>query len=61
MGLMATINLIAICMLSGLVAKLTADYFKQRKTGEPTLDPAMYPELKGQIDEDIWNEGGRRR
>lgn len=61
MGLMATINLVAICMLSGLVAKLTVDYFQQRKTGEPTLDPAMYPELKGQIDEDIWNEGGRRR
>ena len=32
-----------------------------RVTEEATLDPAMYPELKGQIDEDIWNEGGRRR
>ena len=63
MGLMATINLIAICMLSGLVVKLTNDYFKQLKTGEPSFDPAQYPELKGQIDEDIWNEalGSPRR
>ena len=32
MGLMATINLIAIMMLSGLVVKLTKDYFTQLKT-----------------------------
>ena len=35
MGLMATVNLIAIVMLSGLVVKLTRDYFAQQKVGEP--------------------------
>ena len=33
MGLMATINLIAIVALSGTVVKLTRDYFAQRKAG----------------------------
>ena len=33
MGLMATINLIAIVALSGTVVKLTSDYFAQRKAG----------------------------
>jgi AGCS family alanine or glycine:cation symporter len=56
MGLMATINLIAIVMLSGTVAKLTADYFAQKKEGKlPTFDPEQYPELKGQIDQEIWS------
>lgn len=57
MGLMATINLIAICLLSGLVAKLTRDYFSQRRQGStPIFNPAEYPETAGQIDLEIWNE-----
>lgn len=56
MGLMATINLIAIVALSGTVVKLTKDYFAQRKAGvNPTFHAADYSELKGQIDETIWN------
>ena len=54
MGLMATINLVAIVMLSGLVVKLTKDYFTQRRSGTPRFDPADYPELAGQISADIW-------
>jgi alanine or glycine:cation symporter, AGCS family len=55
MGLMATVNLIAIVMLSGTVAKLTKDYAKQRKAGlEPSFHAADYPELAGRIDETIW-------
>ena len=54
MGLMATINLVAIVMLSGLVVKLTKDYFTQRRSGTPRFDPANYPELAGQISADIW-------
>ena len=55
MGLMATINLIAIVLLSGTVAKLTKDYFAQRKTGEsPVFHAADYPELAGKIDKTIW-------
>ena len=55
MGLMATINLIAIVLLSGTVAKLTADYFAQRKAGiSPVFHAADYPELAGKIDKSIW-------
>ena len=47
MGLMATINLIGILLLSGTVAKLTKDYLAQRKTGvEPVFRADEYPELK---------------
>ncbi len=56
MGLMATINLVAICLLSGTVAKLTKDYLAQRRTtGDPVFHAADYPELKGEIDEGIWS------
>lgn len=57
MGLMATINLIAIVLLSGTVAKLTKDYFDQKKAGKvPAFHAAEYPELKGKIDHEIWSE-----
>lgn len=56
MGLMATINLVAICLMSGLVTKLTRDYFAQRRNGVPRFNPADYPELGDQIDRDIWNQ-----
>lgn len=55
MGLMATINLIAIVLLSGTVSKLTKDYFEQRKQGVvPTFKSADYPELDKQLDDNIW-------
>jgi len=54
MGLMATINLIAILALSGTVAKLTKDYFDQKKTGVPRFNPDQYPELDGKIEVAIW-------
>ncbi|WVM90993.1 alanine:cation symporter family protein [Halopseudomonas pachastrellae] len=55
MGLMATINLIGILLLSGTVAKLTKDYLAQRKTGvEPVFRADEYPELKDKINSDIW-------
>lgn len=54
MGLMASVNLIAIVLLSGTVAKLTKDYFEQRKRGEPRFDSAIYPELNNKIDRTIW-------
>lgn len=55
MGLMATINLIAIVLLSATVTKLTKDYFAQRKAGaEPVFHGADYPELGDEIDHAIW-------
>ncbi|MEL0169106.1 MAG: alanine/glycine:cation symporter family protein [Pseudomonadaceae bacterium] len=56
MGLMATINLIAILLLSGTVAKLTKDYLAQRKQGlVPHFKAEEYPELEHKIDRDIWS------
>ena len=54
MGLMASINLVAIMLLSGTVVKLTRDYFDQQKVGTPRFDPDAYPELKGKIEHSIW-------
>ncbi|GGJ07482.1 alanine/glycine:cation symporter family protein [Halopseudomonas pertucinogena] len=55
MGLMATINLIAIVLLSGTVSKLTRDYFAQRRQGlVPRFRSADFPELDRQLDNDIW-------
>ena len=56
MGLMATLNLIAIVLLSGTVAKLTKDYFDQKRAGqEPVFHARDYPELGDQIDQSIWS------
>lgn len=55
MGLMATVNLIAIVLLSGTVVKLTKDYLAQRKAGEvPHFKGKDYPELADKIDTSIW-------
>lgn len=57
MGLMASINLIAIVLLSGVVVKLTRSYVSQRKAGrQPTFVASDLPELKGEIDAEIWSE-----
>lgn len=55
MGLMATVNLIAILLLSGTVVKLTKDYLAQRKSGVvPHFKAKDYPELAEKIDTSIW-------
>jgi len=55
MGLMATINLIAIVLLSGLVVRLARDYIAKRRAGEePMFLASEMPELKDQIDAEIW-------
>lgn len=56
MGLMATVNIIAIALLSGTVVKLTQDYRSQRKAvRKPVFDAADFPELAGQVDATIWS------
>ncbi|WP_027136074.1 alanine/glycine:cation symporter family protein [Geminicoccus roseus] len=56
MGLMATINLIAIVLLSGIVVRLTKDYVAKRKAGQvPRFLASEMPELAGQIDQKIWS------
>ncbi len=57
MAVMATINLVAILILSKTVAKLTKDYFAQRAAGqEPVFHAKEYPELGEGIDRTIWNQ-----
>ena len=61
MALMATVNLVAIVILSGTVAKLTKDYFAQRKGGgEPVFRIEEYPELGDGVDPTIWNRNVER-
>ncbi|GGA97084.1 alanine/glycine:cation symporter family protein [Agarivorans gilvus] len=56
MGLMALVNLAAILMLSGVVVKLALDYNRQLEAGKvPTFNSDDYPELKSQIDTEIWS------
>ena len=56
MGLMATINLIAIVALSGTVAHVTRDYLRQRKAGqEPQFHIADHPGIAPGVKGDIWN------
>ena len=56
MGLMATINLVAIVALSGTVVKLTRDYFAQRGAGDraalprPRLSRARRPDRPHDLD-----------
>jgi len=55
MGLMATINLVAIVLLSGTVVKLTRDYFRQRGEGaEPRFRVEDHDDLYAGIDAEIW-------
>ncbi|WP_151838907.1 alanine/glycine:cation symporter family protein [Acinetobacter radioresistens] len=56
MGLMATINLFAILLLTPFLRMLLKDYSSQLKKGikEPEFKIDKYPELKKKVDSDIW-------
>ena len=56
MGLMATINLVAIVAMSGIIARITRDYLDQRRLGRrPEFHLAAHPDLADRgIDPDIW-------
>ncbi|MFG1418854.1 alanine/glycine:cation symporter family protein [Xanthobacter sp. V0B-10] len=56
MGLMASINLVAILFLSGLVARLAKDYLDKRRAGEePMFLASEMPDLANEIDTQIWS------
>ena len=56
MGLMATINLIAILALSGTVVVLTRSYFDQRRAGQvPKFHVDDHPEISKGVDRNIWS------
>jgi AGCS family alanine or glycine:cation symporter len=55
MGLMATINLVAILALSGTVVALTRHYFDQRQRGlEPVFHLSEHPGIARGVDPVIW-------
>lgn len=55
MGLMATINLIAIVLLSGTVSYVTRDYLRQRRAGQrPMFHIDAHPEIAPGVNHDIW-------
>jgi AGCS family alanine or glycine:cation symporter len=59
MAIMASINLVAIVMLSGVVVKLTRDYDAQLRAGRsPCFIGADHPELGDGVDREIWRERG---
>lgn len=56
MGLMATVNIIAIALLSGTVARLTRDYRLQRRTTRrPVFHLADHPDIASGVDAGIWS------
>ena len=55
MGLMATVNLIGIVALAGVVKRVTVDYLEQVKAGkEPVFNPQEHPEMVHGVDHEIW-------
>ncbi len=56
MGIMTTINLVAILLLSPYVWLLLGDYKRQLKSGsrEPVFRLADYPRLRPKVTKDIW-------
>ncbi|MGL4712786.1 MAG: alanine:cation symporter family protein, partial [Shewanella sp.] len=57
MGLMATVNIVALLLLSGLAIRVINDYREQVKAGKmPEFDRSKFPELLDQLDDDIWQD-----
>ncbi|MFG1317143.1 alanine/glycine:cation symporter family protein [Xanthobacter autotrophicus] len=55
MGLMASINLVAIVLLSGTVVRLAQDYLAKRKSGvEPLFIASEMSDLPPGVDGEIW-------
>ncbi|WP_252345904.1 alanine:cation symporter family protein, partial [Shewanella indica] len=55
MGLMATVNIIALVLLSGIAMRVINDYRDQLSEGkEPVFDKSKFPELEEHIEEGIW-------
>jgi AGCS family alanine or glycine:cation symporter len=61
MGLMAIVNLVAILLLSGVAIKLAKDYNDQLAAGRADLRCQQIPELRSQLEEDLWDNPGRNK
>ena len=57
MGIMATINMVAIMLLSGLVIQILKDYDDQVAEGKtPVFNRRKFPFLDKTMDKDVWTE-----
>ncbi|MGL5729145.1 MAG: alanine:cation symporter family protein, partial [Plesiomonas sp.] len=57
MGLMATVNIVALLLLSGLAIRVINDYREQLQMGKtPEFDRSKFPELMEQLDNEIWED-----
>lgn len=55
MAVMASINLVAIVLLAGVVVRLTRDYESQLRTGRtPRFEIARHPDMARGVDAEIW-------
>jgi len=57
MALMALLNLTALLLLSGIAVKVVKDYERQQRMGKiPVFNPDHFPELRGQLEQGIWDK-----
>ncbi|MBM7071945.1 alanine:cation symporter family protein [Shewanella sp. 202IG2-18] len=57
MGLMATVNIVALMLLSGVAVKVVRDYKQQVANGdEPEFDIKKFPEISNQLKDSIWDK-----
>ncbi|GLQ32297.1 alanine/glycine:cation symporter family protein [Litoribrevibacter albus] len=57
MGVMALVNLVALCLLFKYVRVIFKDYQEQHARGElPVFEKSLYPEIAKKIDDDVWSE-----
>lgn len=57
MGIMALVNLVAMCLLFKYVRVIFKDYQEQHNKGElPVFEKSRYPDIDEKIDDDVWSE-----
>jgi AGCS family alanine or glycine:cation symporter len=57
MGVMALVNLVALCLLFKYVRVIFNDYKEQLTKGElPVFEKSLYPEIAKKIESDVWSE-----
>ncbi|AMO58301.1 alanine/glycine:cation symporter family protein [Endozoicomonas montiporae] len=61
MGVMALINMVAICVLSSIVIQVLRDYDEQLDSGmTPVFNRSKFPFLDKTMDKDVWQEHNDR-
>lgn len=62
MALMALLNLTAVLLLSGIAVNVVKDYERQQRMGKiPVFNPTHFPELRGQLEQGVWDKNPHQR